>query len=86
MVTLSVVSAPRTPSASKRPTSLSREKVKLSITSAGLSFTRVRATAVPVWPSAGSSRLIRSSRTNPSGSVSSRDVACPTARPPMDRV
>ncbi len=82
IATWSVVSAPTEPVAWKRPTSLSSEKVKSSMTRAGLSLTRVRATADPVCPSAGSSRSITSSSTKPSGTVSSRDVACPTVRPP----
>ncbi len=86
IATSSVVSGSSSPCASKRPTSLSSVKVKDSITSEGLSFTRVRATAIPVCPSAGSSRLMRSSSSKPSGSVSRRDVAWPTVRSPMVRV
>ena len=56
------------------------------MTNAGDSLTLVRATAVPVCPSAGSSSDITSSRTKPSGRVSSREVACPTVRSPMRSV
>ena len=48
IVTVSMESAPKTPVASKRPTSESREKKKDSITSAGLSETLDRTTADPV--------------------------------------
>ena len=81
-----VVSGSSTPVASKRPTSLSSVNLKFSITSAGLSFTSVRATAIPLWPKAGSSRIITSSSSNPSGSVSNLDVAWPIDRPPMVNV
>ena len=80
------VSPLTSPSAWKRPTSESSEKEKDSITSAGLSFTLVRATAVPVWPRAGSSRAMTSSSSKPSGTVSRREVASPTARSPILRV
>jgi hypothetical protein len=86
MVTVSRESPATSPSASNRPTSESSEKENRSMKREGSSFTKVRATAVPVCPSAGSSSAMRSSNSNPSATVSRAEVAWPTARSPMRRV